>query len=435
MVTWAVACAGKGRGRVATPDTAAAPVSDERDTSADDTAHDSARPHTGLDSGAPLERVVGAIDSERLDAPAGGLGRGLLVVGDQVWVGAPDGEPSAVYRLEDNALVPWIEGDAEAVGLGRAMAWSSEDTVLLGLWSTESTPGAVVEVPTDSGPGRLSDLAVVWRADADASGLTLAAKGTQVAVGQPRRGAGRVTLLERDGAALSELATIDGITPAGLAGGSVLLDDLDGDGVDELVVGAWGEATMSGAVYVLPGPLEGAMVVDDADRRFTGSDWDVAGFAIAAGDVTGSGLPELIVAAFGDDAAGSGAGAISLVPADQDSVELDILLDRWLGDGADARLGTAVTVADVDADGHADVVAGATGMPGGGAVLLRYGPWEGVGADAWLTSADAESGDAALADLGAAVGASSEWMVGGAPATAAGRGAVLFAGPTLRPPG
>lgn len=68
-----------------------------------------------------------------------------------------------------------------------------------------------------------------------------------------------------------------------------------GDGYDDLVVSAPGttfsDTWVPGPVFLFHGPLSDVYDADDADRGFVGrSPSDLAGWALAAADVTGDGL-------------------------------------------------------------------------------------------------------------------------------------------------
>jgi len=93
--------------------------------------------------------------------------------------------------------------------------------------------------------------------------------------------------------------------------------DLDADGFDDLVIGAWAASedhTYDGAAYILKGPFSGSMDLVDADTTFVGEPGDYAGNSVAGvGDADADGLPDLLVGAFGDDDGGDDAGAAYLL--------------------------------------------------------------------------------------------------------------------------
>jgi hypothetical protein len=83
-------------------------------------------------------------------------------------------------------------------------------------------------------------------------------------------------------------------------GQSTAAADLDGDGQDDLVVGAPGNynfIAFPGRVSVFLGPLEGVLTRDEADRIWVGTLGDYAGFSLATGDFDGSGKADIAIGA------------------------------------------------------------------------------------------------------------------------------------------
>jgi len=96
--------------------------------------------------------------------------------------------------------------------------------------------------------------------------------------------------------------------------------DVDGDGFDDMVVGAPLDdsvSTNSGAAYIILGqPAPAGVDLSDADAKFLGEAYgDYAGFKVAgAGDVDGDGLDDFLMGALGyDSSAGSAAGSAYLM--------------------------------------------------------------------------------------------------------------------------
>jgi hypothetical protein len=119
-----------------------------------------------------------------------------------------------------------------------------------------------------------------------------------------------------DGFRLTGVATGDGLSSVGAAG------DVNGDGFADLIVGATGADTFAGAAYVVfghPGNFPTALALSALDgangfKIAAAAPFDLAGIAVhGAGDVNGDGFADVIVGA--TDAAGAvgGSGAAYVV--------------------------------------------------------------------------------------------------------------------------
>lgn len=156
------------------------------------------------------------------------------------------------------------------------------------------------------------------------------------------------------------------------------MGDLDGDHLDDLIVSAFradgpgNEREDAGEVYVFLGAAHPRGVVDLASARpgFTayGADaFDDLGVALAAADLNGDGIADLITGAPRADGPGKTRrnageayvffGGPSLAGArDVAQNQQDMTL---LGGDPDDRFGTALAAADLDGDGRPEVIAGA----------------------------------------------------------------------------
>ncbi|NOY25468.1 MAG: hypothetical protein GXP62_06300, partial [Oligoflexia bacterium] len=171
--------------------------------------------------------------------------------------------------------------------------------------------------------------------------------------------------------------------------------DVDGDGLDDILVGAPYEDGYAGAAYLLRGPVSGTVDLSSADAKLLGEAAnDSAGFSVSsAGDVDGDGLDDILVGAFGEDSGGMQAGAAYLMLGPvSGTVELATVDATLVGEAAGDSAGVSVSGAgDVDGDGLDDILVGAFGEDSGGsyagAAYLMLGPVSGT---VGLATADAK---------------------------------------------
>lgn len=196
------------------------------------------------------------------------------------------------------------------------------------------------------------------------------------------------------------------------------LGDSNGDGVGDLVVGAKKSdegGTDAGKVYFVTGPFNGEVPLQDADASWIGvGSGDQAGLVMAH-DLNGDGHQDIIVGAQKNDNGGNNAGAVFILNGpfgawmgDQGLYAADAFIK---GEATGDQMGGGmVPVGDVTGDGIGDLLIGAPYAASGGfedvgAVFQLNGPISGTSsvtdrADAHLVGTDGDQAGWGLASAG-----------------------------------
>lgn len=157
-------------------------------------------------------------------------------------------------------------------------------------------------------------------------------------------------------------------------GSSVASGDVNGDGVDDLIIGSFGADPAgrldAGELYIVYGSEGLASLVDipqtGADITISGATaGDFFGFATASGDVNGDGIDDIIVTARLNDPNGRNDAGQTYVffgsPSLPPSVDLNVARADVEIHGADVgdQSGYSLATGDLNNDGIADIIIGA----------------------------------------------------------------------------
>ncbi|MFO6428586.1 tandem-95 repeat protein [Erythrobacter sp. W302b] len=319
-------------------------------------------------------------------------------------IGAPGGDPSGAASGE--SYVVFGRAGGFAANLDLASLNGATGFRIDGVGSGDESGFAVSAAGDVNGDGFEDLLIGAYRADADGK---LVAGESYVVFGKASGFGASLDLANLNGA---NGFRIDGIAVGDQSGFSVAAaGDVNGDGIDDLVIGAPEASSGAGAAYVLLGKTSGFgssldLASLDGTNGFalTGiATGDNAGFAVSSvGDLNGDGFDDLVVGAiFADGTAGAsyvvfGSGA-GFAPS-LDLASLDGTTGFRIG-GIDAgdQAGFAVSSAgDLNGDGFDDLVIGARygdpAVTNAGEAYVVLGKAGGFGANLDLTGLDGSNG-------------------------------------------
>lgn len=268
-----------------------------------------------------------------------------------------------------------ISGDAEALYLGYRVAGVGDvngdgyDDVVASPYpgtnhvrvyagspsGTESSPAASVDLSC-------SPSAVSGAGDVNGDGYDDLAIGCEDADSN----IGAAYLYEGAASGIAELAstTLRGEDVNDRFGHSLsLVGDIDGDGYDDVVVGAYGHSGGAGRVYAYHGSATGLSPTARAILTGSSSSDAFGGWVGIAGDTDGDGFDDVAVAA-------PGAGFVYIQPGSEAGLDVSPTV---VSTGY-ASLGDILTAGDFNGDGLLDMARGDPGNdPGGGEVSAWYG--------------------------------------------------------------
>jgi hypothetical protein len=163
-------------------------------------------------------------------------------------------------------------------------------------------------------------------------------------------------------------------------GWSVAAADMDGDGYDDLIISSDENTPSPGTVYIYKGSSSG--IITSVFSTLVGiNSYDNFGYSVAsAGDVNGDGYDDVII---GSSGASSGIGAAYLYMGSPSGIITNASADTLYNPGTDGGFGTSVaTAGDINGDGYSDIIIGTGNTFGGGSAFVYVGSKNGIANDA-----------------------------------------------------
>jgi len=327
------------------------------------------------------------------------------------WVGVYFGEAAPTYLADEPSQVLPVESPADAVGASVDGAGDINgdgyDDIVVGGPDTDSSTGAVwVYYGSATGVGMTTYTRLDGASAGDAFGTAVAGAGDVDAdgyddlfVGAPDASSDKGYLFLGSASGLETVATTTiASTSANFGSVAAGVGDVDGDGYDDVLIGAEGSSYVDGEAYVAYGSATGLLgsflsTLSESwisQPEYYGSQVD------GAGDLDGDGYDDVIVLS-GTTSSSSGQSEYAFVYYGSSTgimssggVDLTLSSSTWTTI-LDARVGGG---GDINGDGYDDVVVSGLHSSSTYSAMLHYGGVSGVSstADATLSGTELRLG-------------------------------------------
>jgi hypothetical protein len=289
----------------------------------------------------------------------------MTITGDD---GGRLGAALLLTDLDNDGLDDVVIGEPRAVGGGQVHIFLAAGGLAGSVSAAEAD--ARIEAPLDGGSGSFGAALATGDTDGDVH-LDLVVGAPDARVDGVNVGA--VWVLFGDGLwDADRMVELDdawiGSDAGDQAGLALGVGDLDGDDLDELIVGVpYGNASGedAGRVHVLDAVSPAGRLSERS--RFTvrgASGGDLFGTSVDAGDLDGLGRLDLVVGAVGERSLGPRTGAVYVF---LDALEHGLVVDAddadhvISGPAAASSTGSSVVIGELDGDPESELVVGATG--------------------------------------------------------------------------
>jgi hypothetical protein len=155
---------------------------------------------------------------------------------------------------------------------------------------------------------------------------------------------------------LSSAIVYSGPEESALAGVSVAIGDVNGDGYGDMLIGANFVNNQSGVAYLVLGSSNPSNTALANAITFSGSGQENAGRAVAIGDINGDGYGDMLIGAI---AANSYNGAAYLVLGDNNLSNSNLSSAIVYNGAGGEQAGISVAIGDVNGDDYGDMLIGA----------------------------------------------------------------------------